>query len=89
MWVWVLQLYVNQVGGGKITATYRRCNIFVTEAGYNDFKSWLTTQTANQAFIYQIAADYGRQKWYNDKVWFQLQMNDMFINGNFIPNLQP
>ncbi len=89
MFVWVIQAEVNQVINNKIAATFLKVNLFVTEQGYLDWKAWTTHQTAQQAYIYNIRADYGRQKWYNDKVWIQTQMNDMFVNGNFVPNLQP
>jgi hypothetical protein len=89
MFVWVIQAEVNQVLNGKITATFLKVNLFTTEQGYSDWKAWLRTQTAQQAFIYNIRTDYGLQKWYNDRVWIQQQMSDMFINGNWIPNLLP
>ena len=36
-----------------------------------------------------IAADYGMQKWYNEKSWMLAQLSDLEINDNFIPNLPP
>jgi len=89
MFIWVLQIEVNQVQNGKIVATFLKVNIFVTEQGYLDFKNFLQHQTAQQAFIFVMRTDYGRQKWWNDKVWIQAQMNNSFINGNFSPNLLP
>ena len=89
MWIWVIQAEVNQVQSGKITATFLKVNFFVTEQGYLDWKDFLTHQTATQAFIYNIRTDYGRQKWYNDKVWIQATLNNSFINGNFSPSIVP
>jgi len=90
--IWVLQVRKSNFTSGVFNYDQLAVYIFVTEGGYTDFKAWLPTQkpgTKFSGFVLGIAADYGRQNWFNDKVWMQQQFSDFAINGNFIPNLQP
>jgi hypothetical protein len=89
--IWVLQLAIQYKGFASTTlnCTDLKIYIFTTEKGYLDYKSWIPTQSTTQSRYISIRADYGEQKWYNDLVWIQQQATNMFINGNFIPNLSP
>ena len=88
--IWVIQASVSfkPFGSQNYSCTQNMVAIFVTNQGYLDYKNFLAHQTSTQARIWRLVADYGEQKWFNDKIWMQTQFNDMLINGNFVPNLQ-
>lgn len=91
MFIWVIQVEISE----KVPFTtstrflYLKVIYFTTEQGYLDWKNWLPTQTTTQARYFSIRSDYGKQKWYNDKVWIQAQLSNQFTNGNWSPNLLP
>jgi hypothetical protein len=66
-----------------------RVAFFTIEQSYLDFKKFVSSQGANQSAYISIVHDYGRQKWWNDKYWIDLQLHDVYINGNFVPNASP
>jgi hypothetical protein len=85
--IWVVQVRWRYNLGGFYTPSTTwllGCRYFVSESGYNSYKSWLINRTD-----ISLVQDYGKQKWYNTKLWVNTQLMDQAINGNFSPNLLP
>ena len=87
--VWVLQVYQKQQvspftdsrTGQKNMTWLLKVKVLPTEAAYLAYKNSLVS-----SFDTGIAQDYGVQKWRNKKSFFIPQFDDIYVNGNWIPN---
>jgi len=92
MRIWVIQVRIRYKG--NLSTNYdcadSKCVFFIDLQSYLDYKNFIATgQLTSSPRHIELAADYGEQKWWNDKIWFVQQMQNLFINGNFSPALQP
>jgi hypothetical protein len=83
--MWIMQVRVQLAQTSNL---FLSCRYFASEAGYLTYKDWLKAQPLKAPYIY-LVSDYGKQKWFNDKLWINFQLNDLVINGNFQPNFSP
>jgi len=89
--LWVVQVYQKtQVSTFKDSQTgatmtwLLKVKVLPTESDYAGYKDSLSrSQTTG------IAADYGVQLWRNSKEYITAQFDDVFANGNFLPNFDP
>jgi len=94
MRIWVVQVSrqtrLNSTKPFNYSPAQLTVAFFTDAVSYGEYKSFLRNQdpAAGPSILLGLRADYGEQKWWNDKVWFQLQMNDL-LAGNFQPNIQP
>ncbi len=84
MRIWVMQVRVHFATG----ELFLSCRFFGTEPDYSAYKNYLAGQPNKLPFI-ELVKDYGEQRWFNDRLWILFQLQDVVINGNFLPNLDP
>jgi hypothetical protein len=92
MRIWVLQVRIRYKGTGSSNydCADSRCIFFVDAQSYSDYLAFIATgqRTSDPRHI-ELVTDFGERKWWNDKLWFATQMNNLFTNGYFDPTLQP
>jgi hypothetical protein len=92
MRIWVVQVsrQSKPSGGTNFTCFDNRVAIFTDKPGHDAFIQFLNgPQSPTASAIIRLVHDYGEQRWFNDKAWIQAQLNDIYLNGNWIPDLQP
>ncbi len=89
--LWVVQVTLQFAAPTTIfqcQTRFNSCRYFFSEAEYLAWKNWQIGQPSQVPYLY-LTRDYGEQRWFNDKLWIQTQLQDLVINGNFVPNLEP
>jgi len=95
--IWVIQVSVsykpacfdNSTCSKSYACTDRKCVFFGDQAGHDDFLTFINGQTSGASRIIRLVQDYGRQKWFNDKLWIIGTLQNLYVNGNFNPNFFP
>jgi hypothetical protein len=89
--LWVVQVrnqYPTPTSVFSCQTMFLSCRYFFSLDQYLAWKQWQASQPLKLPYTY-VVSDYGRQHWYNDKLWIQTQLQNLVINGNFQPDLQP
>jgi hypothetical protein len=92
--IWVVQVYVKQpvspfvstsgLSKGQTVSWILHLKVMGSQADYDSFKAFLST--SNDV---AVAKDYGQQLWRNKRRFIVDQFNDVYINGNWIPDYNP
>lgn len=91
MFIWVIQVTVSYkpVGSPNYGCTDSRVVFFGDLQSHDDFITFVNGQTSGASRIIRIVHDYGKQKWFNDKLWILGTLSNVYINGNFNPAFKP
>jgi hypothetical protein len=97
MYIWIVQVAVsykplcfdNSTCSKSFACTDSRVVFFGEQRSHDDFLEFLNHQTAQQSRIIRLVHDYGRQRWFNDKLWILFTLQNVYINGNFDPSFKP
>ena len=89
--IWVVQVYQKQQ-----VSTFKDSVTGATMAWYLKVKL-LPSQSAHDSYVQSLASskdtgiaqDYGEQLWRNKKRFFIAQFDNVYVNGNWIPNFNP
>jgi hypothetical protein len=89
--IWVVQVYQKQQvstwkdpSSGATMTWLLKLKVLPTEQDYTNYKTGLTSSQTTG-----IATDYGMQLWRNKKTFISGQFDNVYINGNWIPNFNP
>ena len=97
MFIWVIQVSVSYkpacFDNSSCSKSYacidRSCVFFGDQQSHDDYLTFVKGQTFTASRIIAVVHDYGRQKWFNDKLWILGTLSNLFVNGNFSPSFLP
>ena len=97
MFIWVVQVVVSykpscfdgSVCSKSFACSDSRVVFFGDQQGHDDFLAFINGQTSGGSRIIRLVHDYGKQKWFNDKLWILFTLQNVYVNGNFSPTFRP
>ena len=97
MFIWVIQVTVSYkptcFDGSLCSKSYActdsRVVFFGDQGSHDDYLTFINGQVSGASRIIRLVHDYGKVRWFNDKLWILFTLQNVFINGNFDPNFRP